>query len=181
MNNLSGNSISENAPRKRSAMIYIDAVEFACGGILGMVFIAFWNAEIIIMPKSATLGTRKAVSTTPIMKLKNSGIKSSNSNRKSHLNNKAFNWVLKLFFSVCLLFALFHRFLHMLCQRFLYLVYIQKIEIPSTCFLYHLVLNIPVNLPEDLRMNFSCFIVIGKQVLLTKYVSCVGVRVSSSS
>ena len=79
-------------------MTYIDSMKFACGGILGIVFIAFRNAEIIIMSKSVMLGTPKAVSIKPIMKLKNSGIKSSNSTRKSHLNNKTFNSVLKLVF-----------------------------------------------------------------------------------
>ena len=35
--------------------------------------------------------------------------------------------------------------------------------------------------PENVRMNFSCFMVIGKPALLAKYVPCVEVSVSSPS
>jgi hypothetical protein len=71
--------------------------KYACAGTLGIVFIAFWNAEMINMPKSVILGTHRKVSINPIMKLKNSGSKFLNSTRDTP-NSKAFNSLLKLIF-----------------------------------------------------------------------------------
>ena len=68
-----------NAPTMRNNMMFVDAMEFACGGIFGIVLIAFWNAWIIITPISAILGTPRNVSNKPTMKLTNSGRKSLNS------------------------------------------------------------------------------------------------------